>query len=330
MKYDFEDKHYETVNHTTINHMSFFVADIIFRGAHAHSDIEVLQVIHGSMHITTKNSEFDLSQGEVALFNSHEFHMCHSNDASPCCALILQIDPVFCCSYFPRITHMHFSYNNISAAVPAERMREMKQICFDIGYNFFGRKIAFEFRCISDVNRLFGYLVSFVPYTIFSDNDYLNQQNTQRRMNRILDYVRRHYQEKLTLTEIAAREDLTPTYLSSFFKKNMKQSFQSYVNDLRFEHALYLIRNTSRKLIDICIDSGFSDTKYLRKMFMNVYHMTPNDFRKKILTEEIPASATDTAQTASEHLYSAEESLQILRRYYHFRCDDGSFVNYIE
>ncbi|MCD8151311.1 MAG: AraC family transcriptional regulator [Clostridiales bacterium] len=330
MHYDLEGRQYETVDHSTINHMSFYILDIVYCGAHAHSDFEILQVIHGSLHISTKDGGFDLMPGEVALFNSHEFHMCHSNDSAPCCVLVLQFNPAFCRSYFPEISYIHFGVNQISDALSPEYVEEIKHICFNIGYNFFGQKIAFEFRCISDVNRLFSYLLSFVPYTTYSEKDYLNQQNTKHRMSRIIEYIRSHYQEKLTLSEIASKESLSSTYLSSFFRKNMNQSFQSYLNNLRFEHALYLLQHTSRTIMDICIDSGFSDSKYLTKMFMNVYHMTPNDYRKNILSGNIPISTLKETHSSEEYKYTAAESLQILRKYHQFRCDDGSFVNYID
>lgn len=330
MKHTLENGHYETVHHSTINHMSFFIMDINFRSAHAHTDIEILQIIKGSMHISTKGSEFDLKPGEMALLNANEVHMCYSNNTSPCCTLVLQINPAFCQSYFPGISYIRFLTNNISVVIPPKHMEDMKRTCFNIGYNFFGQKVGFEFRCISDVNRLFSYLQIFVPYETFSDQDYLSQQHTQHRMQRILEHIQKHYCEKLTLKEIADRENVSVTYLSSFFKKNMHQSFQSYLNNLRFEHALYLIQKTDKKIIDICIESGFSDSKYLNKMFMDVYHITPNNFRKQILAGNIPVSTIDTARSTSQYKYTISESLQILRKYHHFQCDNGSFVNYID
>ena len=117
MKLTFQDRHYETVEHSTINHMSFYIMDINFRSAHAHTDIEILQIIKGSMHVITKDSEFGLKPGEMALLNANEFHICYSNDTAPCCTLVLQINPAFCQSYFPQISCMHFLTNNISSFI---------------------------------------------------------------------------------------------------------------------------------------------------------------------------------------------------------------------
>ena len=315
-------KEIERIRHTTISKMHFFIIEMLYRNMHAHTDMEILLQLEGSLHIVTADEEFDISPGDVALFHSNQPHSCHAL-SERCCALVLQIDLTFCIDYFPDIYNVRFSSSNLSALVHGEQMDELKEACYNIGYNFFSQMPAFEFRCISDVNRLFSFLLTNIPHRIISDEEYLSALNFEKRMERIVSYVEKKYMEKISLAEIAEKEGLTTSYLSHFFKDNLHMNFQTYVNSLRFDHALYLLRKTDMRIIDICLQSGFSDSKYLNKMFQHAYGMTPKEFREKQKAVEVIPSDMQTEQSKqNEFVYSIEDGFQILRNNFMFPCDN--------
>ena len=232
--------------------------------------------------------------------------------------------------YYPAIRNIHFATSNIFSAVPPDKREELKELCFNVGYNYFGQLPAFEFRCMSDVNRMFSFFLTFVPYQMISDEEYEDALIFEKRMDRILKYVREHYSEKISLTEIADHEGLTTSYLSHFFKDNLNQNFQTYVNTLRFEHALYLLVKTDMRIIDICLQSGFSDSKYLNKMFLQVYGVTPKEFRAKGHEMDLTNLEKLSDPTQEEYILTPEEGLAILRSNFLFPCDDGTHPNSIK
>ena len=322
-----QKKEYEKVSHHVISKMHFFVGEMNYRTLHVHTDIEVLQIISGTLEVITPNETFEVKEGEIAYFNPNQPHACRSTSIDPCITLVLQFDPSFCADYFPSIWNLHFETSYLSNVIPKNRMEELKVITFHIGYNFFGQVRGFEFRCMSDVNRLMGYLLAYVPNHEIADEDYMSALNFEKRMERITEYIRSHYSEKITLQEIADREGLSTSYLSHFFKKNLNKTFQTYLNELRFEHAVFLLKNTNKKIIDICIESGFSDSKYLNKYFLQFYNMTPKEFRKTYSGqhEETPSSQIKDG----EKIFDLAESLQILRSNHFYECDDGNHPNSI-
>ncbi|MCU6763433.1 L-rhamnose operon regulatory protein rhaS [uncultured Roseburia sp.] len=324
----YKNRKIEIIEHNTISKLNFFILDITYSTAHIHSDLEVLYVVEGSLKIDTVDQSFTLSSGEMALFNPYQIHSCYAK-TSLCLVLVTQIDVTFCQNYFPNITNLRFCTSDLNAVVPQKELKEMQDVCFHIAYNYFGQKLGFEFRCISDVNRLFDYFLQSVPHSFISEEERVTALNFENRMERILAYIKQHYTEKLELNKIALQEGLTPTYLSHFFKKHLNQSFQSYVNTLRLEHAIYLMRNTNLKIIDICIASGFSDSKYLNKQFDIMYHMTPSEFRRqhKQLFSHTRES-TDSDHSIQQKL-SMEESLFVLRKHHFYKCDEHGSPNKI-
>ena len=123
--------------------------------------------------------------------------------------------------------------------------------------------------------------ISKIPYHTISDDKMKKTLQRTARLNRVLSYIEENYMNKVLLSDIAERESLTTSYLSHFFKDNLNQSFQDYVTTLRLNHAKFLVATTDKRLIDICIECGFSDYRYLYKSFKDKFGCTPNEYRKK-------------------------------------------------
>ena len=86
---------------------------------------------------------------------------------------------------------------------------------------------------------------------------------------------------KISLSDIADTENVSVYYLSHFIKKHLGISFREYVNKLRLNKAATLLLTTNKKKIDICMESGFTDYRYVVKAFSKQYKCTPTEFRRK-------------------------------------------------
>lgn len=313
------ENEYELISHNKLNNVNLFLVNLTYRTPHLHNDIELLQVIEGSLHIRTFNEEYDIGPGEIALFNPNEFHTLQSTGS--CCVLLtIQIDPSFCAMHYPAIKSIYFDTSNITKVMPFNMTLDLIGICFNVGYNYFSAIPGFELRCISDLYRIFWYLITFVPYHTLKDSEPLSQKTNELRLTSMINYIHQHYMEKITLSEIAEKADLSMTYLSHLFKKYMKMSFQEYVNALRFEHAVLLLKKTDMRIIDICLESGFSDTKYLNKRFLQAYQLTAKEFRRKMSSESGLQTAEDD-ENMEQYIYPPRQALEVMRKHYHFDCD---------
>ena len=92
-----------------------------------------------------------------------------------------------------------------------------------------------------------------------------------------MDYIDENFRRKLLLGEIARREGLTMPYLSHLFKDTLGMSFQEYLKKRRFEYARSLLLGTRKSLLDISLESGFSDARYMIRMFEGEFGCTPGN-----------------------------------------------------
>jgi YesN/AraC family two-component response regulator len=95
-----------------------------------------------------------------------------------------------------------------------------------------------------------------------------------------VEYIKKHFREKLTLEMVAAKAFMNPKYFSHVFKKEMGVSFSNYVNDLRIERACRLLETTNYPAYRISMECGFSDPSYFSRVFHQKMNMTPQNYRK--------------------------------------------------
>ena len=102
------------------------------------------------------------------------------------------------------------------------------------------------------------------------------------RKQRIAGFVEQHYRDKLTLTQLAQAEGITTAYMSRIFGELFCTTFQEYVSRLRLQKALPMLKKTDFYLVDICMECGFSDTRYLNAICQKEYGCTASQLREKM------------------------------------------------
>lgn len=93
-------------------------------------------------------------------------------------------------------------------------------------------------------------------------------------------YIDEHYTEPVKLQEVAEYVGLTPTYLSTLFKKQVGKSLVEYLTHVRIQNAKQLLIDRNRNISDIADEVGFVDEKYFIKRFKKMTGLTPNEYRK--------------------------------------------------
>lgn len=113
-------------------------------------------------------------------------------------------------------------------------------------------------------------------HEIFSDRGH----KTTGEMFHVQNYIRQHYNEDLSLRELAEVACVSPTYFSALFKKETGENYKSYVTKIRMEEALKLVMNTDLKTYEIAEAVGYNNVRRFVDAFKNLYQISPMDYRK--------------------------------------------------
>lgn len=97
----------------------------------------------------------------------------------------------------------------------------------------------------------------------------------------VLDYIHEHYSQELSVELLASTVFLSPDYLSRIFKKAMGKSLYQYIRQFRMEKASALLLNTTKKVIDIGIETGYPNYSYFCQSFREYFGTSPDRYRQE-------------------------------------------------
>lgn len=106
----------------------------------------------------------------------------------------------------------------------------------------------------------------------------------------IIEWIRSHYDQPVTVEELAARCHYHPTYLTSLMKKYTGYSVNTYVNHIRLSAAKNLLcQGEFLSVSAIAHTCGFPDEKYFMRLFKKQEGMTPGQYRQAFRQKSINA-----------------------------------------
>ena len=97
----------------------------------------------------------------------------------------------------------------------------------------------------------------------------------------IIEWIRVHYKEQLTVASLAERFNYHPTYLTALFKRHTGHTVSYYITLYRINAAKNLLtapppKITTKSIAYMC---GFKDEKYFLRIFKRTEGMTPGQYR---------------------------------------------------
>lgn len=120
-------------------------------------------------------------------------------------------------------------------------------------------------------------------------NIYEKSQVTDKITERIYsvsNYIHTHYQEDLTLDELAKESYMSPFYLSHQFKRITGYTITHYIHLVRVRNCQFLLVNTRDKITDIALECGFVSFSQFNRVFRKFCEESPSEYRKNHAGEE--------------------------------------------
>lgn len=100
------------------------------------------------------------------------------------------------------------------------------------------------------------------------------------RIQKMLDYLSEHLQERITLLDLSKRLFMTTSSLSRLFRKKMGITIVDYVNTQRIALSCQLLIGGNRTITEICFDVGFENLSNFNRQFLKRKKCSPSEFRR--------------------------------------------------
>lgn len=145
-----------------------------------------------------------------------------------------------------------------------------------LGYNYLYLNQLNNFETIDDMLHWTTTVLKRFMDTVFN----LNEAKHTHAIHKALYYMNTNYMHKITLVEVSEQVNFTPPYFSKIFKDECKLSFNKYLNKIRIEKSLDLLKEGMHQS-EIAYLVGFSDQSHYSRHFKQVMGITPGEFKKK-------------------------------------------------
>lgn len=96
-----------------------------------------------------------------------------------------------------------------------------------------------------------------------------------------IEYVYNHILDRITIEDLAAYTDLSPSYLSRLFKKELGISVSDYIREKKIDKAQNLLKYSDFTPVEIANYLSFSSQSHFIQAFEKMVGMTPKKYRDR-------------------------------------------------
>lgn len=257
---------------------------------HKHDFIEIVIILSGKGHFLIEDTMYPVEEGNVILLNPDTRHqnMC-SPDQSPalweCYLAFTDVEYVNCV----KNTLPLFRDHSIIAKLPQEPKKELFRLCnaierenksCDSGRYFMLKAYLIQVLCLLE------------RYQKQQRDEDLKRRNHARYefksinkkyiVSQITKYMEEHYQEKISLDQIAANIYLSSFYISKLFKSETGDTPINYLISLRMNKARQLLdEDPERSIQSVALAVGYEDAYHFSKLFKKYYGLSPLHYKAR-------------------------------------------------
>lgn len=120
------------------------------------------------------------------------------------------------------------------------------------------------------------------PMTRLLDGDW----NARTTVEFVQKYVEEHYMDEVILGDLALVAHVSPSYLSTRFKKETGASFTEYLIRYRVNKAKNLLKEKQNRCREVAENVGYKDYAQFSKIFKKYVGLSPKEYQRMALEEE--------------------------------------------
>ncbi len=262
---------------------SFEAANMEFP-EHLHDHIEVLYVLEGGVEVQIMEKRQRLWAGECAVIFPQQIHSYHTPADSRIRLFIFEDSLTGAYRNCVRRSRPSCPF------LTADKLSGDGMLALDRLYGISRtdaeadgkEKESFSPFCAAWVQVLF---VSIWPW--LAPERRVNSQSMELTCQ-VIQYIMEHFREPLTLESLARELHVNKYYVSKIFSARLQVNFRRYLNHIRLEYAIELMKASDAALIDVWAEAGFTSQRSFNRAFAEIMGTTPMDYRRSLVHFHAP------------------------------------------
>lgn len=236
----------------------------------SHPMPELTYVDQGELHSVVNGHDLLLKQGDLVIYGSNQWHMQYAD-----------------IGIAPRFVTISFDMDGIDLAPLLDRKFSCPQQVADILQSMLREQERMD-RFSSDiiVSQLTLILLYLLREALQPTGSKVKSANVVQNENEIIrhaqQFVASHIREKLSVPMVAAHVDVSPSYLTVLFHKNLQISPGEYIRRIKLQESKQMIRENDLNFTQIAAALHYSTVHHFSRQFKDKFGITPTEYAKSV------------------------------------------------
>ncbi len=255
---------------------------------HHHNFYEIYLLLDGTVNYIIDNRNYRLLPGDILLISPEELHQSRIDaKKSKYERLVLWVSRRFIELYSTKDTDLAMCFNSKSPhrtnliRLPVEQRKKISKLLYLIEENNHSEEFGSDVLCTGVLLQLLSNLNCF--YLSASPEHDIPKDKSSTIVSNVLTYINEHYQDDLSLDDLADRNFISKYYLSHEFQRHVGTSVYKYIIQKRLMVAHSLL-NEGILPKEACAICGFGDYANFYRAFKKAYGMNPKAYAQHVNT----------------------------------------------
>ncbi len=250
--------------------------------AHVHTEFEILTMYDGYTEFYVNDKMYRVEKGDIIFVNSRVPHS--TNIYAGARAFYVQ----FGVGMNTEDKHTKFSKylarfinNDNEDVVIFKKESEINETLAPLLDKILNENIEKKFAYETFVKSyMYNILAVLYRFNILNTPDSFFKDGNISKLFPVLEYIDNHYNEPITLEQLAGILHISEYHFCRLFKKTIKTSLVQYLNFVRVCKAEKMLISTDKSISEISFENGFSSVSYFNRIFKKQKSCTPGEYRK--------------------------------------------------
>ena len=243
--------------------------------AHHHDDYELYFLDSGNRKYYASNKVFTIKPHQIVIFKPNVPHQVTINLNFPYERHLLYVTPKL--------------MDTILLENPQIKLDNKTQL-----FNLSKKSYEYAIKLISKINNEFQHSDNFSPIAIKNtlvellififrnhDTSTIVVEKSDQRIQSAINFILSNYANSITLLDCAKIAYMSPSHFSREFHKTTALSFKEFLNKIRVDASLELLKTTQNSIAQVAQLVGFSSESYFGYVFKEINGISPSQYRVK-------------------------------------------------
>lgn len=261
--------------------------DHFFVERHWHNYVEILLIIKGSYLFEINLENHILKEGDICILNSEELHQI-TGQSSDAVHEVLLFDPkILDFSYTDEWEEEYIAPFLVRSLIAQNILHpeddgypEFRKTLKKLIAEALRKDLGWYIKCKLLLLEIFHLMTAHGM--LFPAKEAMSAADARKidRYKTIISYIESHYEEPVSLQQLADTIPCNSQYLCRFFREIAGVSPIQYLISYRLERACSLLLQTSKPVTEIALDCGFDNISYFIRKFKASKGCTPKEYRE--------------------------------------------------